>query len=193
MEMMECMMTIECLLILSMRVIVSFIGLWKADFNELSNVLLLLCFIIVLTLNCPGYKSFSVYRYFRMLNDQPAFKYVLEEDDSIQILNKMYCILLSSATNTLEEDENEETDALIKKEDSTLKSLAVFGQPRIMQQYNFSNWDIREKRSFIDRHVQYGNEWTLRAKTMRVVYLISSLIAFMSPIAWIIWYSIHFE
>ena len=158
------MITIECVLIINMLFIVSFIGLWKSDFQQLSDVLFIVCFIIVLTLNCPGYKSYFMYQFFMMLDKQPAFKYVLQEQCSLQRLNKMYCVLLSKAKNAAGENSGitderyKETDTLLNRQDTTTKSMAVSGQPRIMQQYTFSKLNLKDKRRFIDSYVDIGNK-----------------------------------
>lgn len=181
---------VEFLLVLSMIFIASFLGLWTSDFDELDEILLLVCFSITFVPNIPGFKSYLLYKYAVLLNENKVLKYVLKKRDLTERLNLMYCVLFC-----IEQGVGTMGVAGIQSrvsESSSALTLPISGAPMIMQQYKFSNYDNEDKQQFIAKYSKVANAQNKRSAIKRVLWILyglSSFIAILSPIGWMIWYS----
>ena len=179
------MLIIEFLLVLSMTFIASLMDLWGSDINDLQDILLLICFINIFIPNIPFYKSFLMYKYIKTLKCTLESEYILKEKNSSNRKDKVFAILVMIAKTSSSGINNVFGSGLSSK------------QQIVMQQRKFSKLSQRQKSRFIkdsfDGMNNVSNNHHILSNIFWILYTVSSSLAFISPIGWIIWISLKYE
>ena len=161
---------IECLLILTMIFIATLIGLWRSHINDLESALFLIFFINAF--NLPFYKSFWINKYIKTLTYTRQSKWIMEETTFSQRANKVFCVLMYT---------------LKQASDKQLQQI-------IMEQKKFSKLNKKQKLRSIEQNFEILLEQDHKNTVLRNIlwrlYACCSLIAFISPVGWILWISL---
>eukprot|EP01083_Nonionella_stella_P270122 914419_1 len=151
------MIIIETFLVLSIICITPL----TTHLNAVQDILAMICLINVFVPNLPFYKAFVLNRYTNRLQDNVAFAYVMEDDDSMKQIDKMFCILLCNAGA------------------DTLKQRAV-------EQYKFCQLHHVDKiKCVLNKEAQMKQSFGM--KMVWIMYWISSCVAVLSPLVWMVY------
>eukprot|EP01083_Nonionella_stella_P087321 242867_1 len=150
------MIIIETFLVLSIICITSLM----THLNAVQDILAMICLINVFVPNLPFYKAFVLNRYTNRLQDNVAFAYVMEDDDSMKQIDKMFCILLCNAGA------------------DTLKQRAV-------EQYKFCQLHVDKIKWVLNKEAQMKQSFGM--KMVWIMYWISSCVAVLSPLVWMVY------
>eukprot|EP01084_Bolivina_argentea_P074869 135792_1 len=162
----------ELLLVLTMI----FVSL--SVFHELNDISLVLFILTVLNLFFPNIfflKSYYLNLYLNDTSDTSCFNYIQKETNTENQIDKLFCILLSGSL-VKSHEKNEYLPVAIKE-----KNI-------IKQQYHYLKMNAKERVIFVENIFQ--SKYCLRKKIVYSLYIISSFIAFVSPIIWMVWIAI---
>ena len=189
---------IEFLSILSMVFIATSMGLWKSNIDNAQNVLLLLCFINTFIPNFPFFKSYLMNKYVNTITNTPQSEYVMEETNSTKRIDKVFCILVFASKKSTEKKQANSLTVNEEKEPTNDPSEAgISMQQTVKQQLKYSKLSKEEKIKFIEDNFDSSNRVNENNGKLKHVlwriYVCSSLIAFLSPFAWMIPIAVEYE
>eukprot|EP01084_Bolivina_argentea_P074870 135797_1 len=164
----------ELLLILSMI----FVGIVHFDHLNDISVAMALFILTVVNLFFPNIfflKSYYLNLYLNDTSDTSCFNYIQKETNTENQIDKLFCILLSGSL-VKSHEKNEYLPVAIKE-----KNI-------IKQQYHYLKMNAKERVIFVENIFQ--SKYCLRKKIVYSLYIISSFIAFVSPIIWMVWIAI---